>query len=328
MKYSSISAVLAVLCLVHMPAFAAEPVGFERWTPLSSSFVEFDHTCRQLQEKYNYPDFFGPYNPDRVKEEKDFRLIDIEVRSDISLGHAYDAVVVTNSGSFNRKSWLACDLSLTYVRGLAQSKSMVILDIERYTKGGKTVYAAILQLHEFSLDTMFIPSARLSDINAIAGNDEDDSYMRVIDIDHVGYINIGCPGSSEEACDWKGEPLYSAVLVENSGDNHILWNLEDGWGDGAPLDNLVTGAYQLVDRELTRVNVENFEEKWHSAMLSVAIDQDYHTLENLSKAQVHAANHGSQGVIVDLEWDIVWENPEIIPGVNNYDWYVVTAKKF
>ena len=63
-------------------------------------------------------------------------------------------------------------------------------------------------------------------------------------------------------------------------------------------------------------------------MLSIAVDQDYHTLENLSRAEVLATNHSSYGIIIDLEWDVVQAQPEIIPGVKNYDWYLVTARKY
>ncbi len=312
-------------------AQALEPVGYERWTPNEGYDVVFNQTCDQLMHAYNYPKFFGPSKGrDEHVQEKDYRIIDIEVRKEFDDSEVLDAVIVPNFGDWNRKSWLICDLSLSMLQSLATSKYMVMLDVERYKRAGRTYYAVILQIHGFELDTFFMPSARLSDIKMFAGDDSIDEYMRVVDIDKVGEISVS--GNCEHVDDGVAcggvEALYHAVLIRNTGDNHVLYNLEHGEGDGWPLDELVPGAYQLIDRELTRVSIINQDtEVWHSAMLSVAIDQDYHTLENLSQNDVIGMNHGPRGTIIDLEWEAYSTDPTAIPGVLDYEWYVVTSEK-
>ena len=295
---------------------AVEPIGFERWTPTNDSKVEFNKQCSEVQKEYNAPSgtkddrsssqipHAGSYTIEG-NHDRAYRVMDIEVKYNSHNGYNdLDIVAVKNYGPFARDSWVLCGLTTDEVQQWADNRNFALLDVEPYErKNGELRWAIILQKDPFKLTTLFFPSLSIDNINETFGSDPDDSDWRVLDIDYVGISG--------------GIIKYSVVVIQNFGDNHILWNLEEGWSH----HNLVAGAYQLVDRE--RIPHVSFSNAWLSAMLSVAVDNDYWTLEHLDQDKVKD-NHGIIGVTVDLEAFEV----DMHAGITFYEYYTVNADQY
>ena len=312
-----INFLLTLFFTINTLAAVPLPVGFERWTPTSYSDVKFDQQCGAVQKEYNAPSgsrdtksssriphagsYKIPYIPDR-----DFRVIDIEVKFNSFAGeHLLDIIFVKNSGPFKRDSWVLCGLTTAEVQSWADNKHFALLDVERYTrKNGDVRWAVILQDDPFNLKTLIFtgPTAlSIDNINGTFGQDPDDADWRVLDIDVAGANGVNA--------------TYDVVLIQNHGGNHKLWNLEQGWSD----ESLVAGAYQLIDRE--RVG-DYYDPKspWFSAMLSVAVNNDYCTFEHLDHDGVWF-NHNVKGITIDLEW----HHDSEYAGIKHYKFYTVNA---
>ena len=323
MKRARIKLIMLSLATWGGAAAAAEPIGFERWNPLPSSYVTFNRTCGDLQQEFNHPGGFSTessstqHTPgavqttaeDDVDRSKRFRLSDIEVRFDQAAGeNVLDAVVVTNTGSFQRPSWLACGLSQAEVFQWSKVKGVTLLDIERYHNSHGFVWAAIIQADPFDVPTHFIPAATIDSINWLA-----DFYgARVLDIDKVGFVEGGCAASKGGACAPEAE--FSAILVGNSGQNFIDWHLDEANVGSSPI---VPDNFQLVDREQVQTPFD-----WVEARLSVAKDKEWHPLNPLSQADVNFYNHSSYGIVVDLEWE------DVDGAIGAYEWYIVTVRQW
>ncbi len=333
MNFTAIKTAATLTTLFSLPALAQQPIGFERWNPLPSSFVEFGRTCHDLQADYNHPTGFSSGNrgsgaipapggvqttsEDNVEESKKFRLSDIEVRTDSETGeNVLDVVVVTNTGWFRRKSWLVCGLSELNVHQWASIQHLTILDVERYVRNDEYRWAAIIQEDPFGVETWFLTGSTEDSINFQASIDRDLEGWRVVDVEPVDHDDDHCQSNDgKEACG--GETTYAAILVKNAGANQVDWSFKDGYTS----DNLVPEGFQLVDRE--RTGAQNWPAGWKEARLSVRVDNEDFTTENLTQDNVHWFNYGSNGIIIDLEWDHMG-----VYGSGLYDWYIVMAQNW
>lgn len=140
-------------------------------------------------------------------QQKDRRLIDIEVHSDGSglANHVYDVVWVCNQGDFELESWLVPGLTETEVNQLTSTDSIAILDIERYPEGQEWRFSAIVQRNagKFAWDVMLVTNP--TDITAEAPDRPDRA--------------VGVRGLPEQAAttavdglnaDWSAEAAESA----------------------------------------------------------------------------------------------------------------------
>jgi len=310
-----INLLLTLFFTINAYAAVPLPVGFERWTPTSYSIVEFDQECGAVQKKYNAPSgsrdsksssqipHAGSYKIPYISDP-DFRVMDIEVKyNSFAEEHRLDLIAVKNTGDFKRDSWVLCGLTTAEVKKWADNKQFALLDVERYTrKNGETRWAIVLQVDPFNLSSLFFEELSMENINSTFGQDPDDADWRVLDIDFAGANGIN--------------NVYNVILIQNHGDNHMLWNLEEGWS----YENLVAGAYQLIDRELIFRTMVNGYHLWKSAMLSVAVNNDYCTLEHLDRDGVWF-NHDFKGITIDLEWHHDYQHA----GINFYKYYTVNA---
>ena len=299
---------LVALTMIHNPASAGPPVGFERWTKSEHSGVVFDQTCEKLQASYNHPNVFGPYDPGN-DVKKFYRLTDIEVRRDPHLNAAIvmDGVYVQNTDHFHKPSWLICGLTRQDLDHHAKSRNSIALDVERYEVEGKEKWAAIFQVNENGSEWKMVYERTIDDINVF--NEIDGS--RVVDIDWHGWKSDGkgCPTDSKEAC-FPNLPTFTAVVVKNQGADFIDTELlmvqgdESGSAFGQPSE--VPADMLLVDRELVEPINKLFNDwddpsNWHTAMLFVNKSNEYETKENLTQGMVHAFNWAG-GRVTDLEW--------------------------
>jgi hypothetical protein len=128
-------------------------------------------------------------------------------------------------------------------------------------------------------------------------------------------MGSGCK-SNWEACG--PTALFSAIMVGNSGDNEMDWNLVRGNVAYDP-HSLVDDDFQLVDRERY---VNMIPSPISEARLSIKQDNSWDPVDDQTQAEVHHWNHSSYGTVIDLEW-------EDEPGaIGSYDWYTVNARQW
>jgi hypothetical protein len=240
-------------------AYAQPPIGFERWTTPPSSGIVFGYNFADLFTLYSNPaqaiddTLFAPGIP-RVIRSK--RVIDIEVRNISSpLAHnVVDAVWVENTGIFQMDSWLINRMTKQQLQQWTRYRGYVMVDIERYVRGNQYYYAGILQRNPHGVEWHILFDETIDTINLLAAV----SNMRVLDIDFVG-TQCGRNTPPGQAC---VEPLYNAILVENTGNNAIPWHLEDDWNYSG---HAVPSGYQLIDRE--KIPNTSAGDNWFSAYL-------------------------------------------------------------
>jgi hypothetical protein len=291
-RATSFVSVAAAVCLFANLVHGQSPIGFERWTEPPDSGIVFNQEFADLFAEYSNPasTISGTLFAPGIKGLPARRLIDIEIHSDGPFAHnVADAVWVENSGGFQIDSWLVNRMTQAQLLQWPNYRAYVILDLERYQRNGRTLWAAIVQRNLHQVPWGIVLEVSIDAINAVAR----DNDMRVVDVDFVGYgQGTGCnPG---EACI---VPIYDAVLVENSGANHVDWNLEEGWN----YEPHVASEAQLIDREKD-ISLSG-EAAWWSAYLSVFVDNEYETYEFLNEFDV-LFNHGHVlHRVIDLELD-------------------------
>jgi hypothetical protein len=149
----------------------------------------------------------------------------------------------------------------------------VPLDIERYYDGGQTRWAMVVVRNPAEVHTKVMLGVTLAQIHdaikdaALGSAHKPPIYLRPLDIDFVDSVVDVCHVPSGQACPWHA--IYDTVLVENSGDNGMIWNLEEGW----VYDPHVPSADQLVDIAL-RPKAGGSGSSF-GAYLSVAVDNDW-----------------------------------------------------
>jgi hypothetical protein len=291
---------LTLLC-VAVPAtltfgVVQPPIGFERWEapPVGpagewASGVDFGLTPAKIYQKYAAQLLIGLPASGLRHQQKDMRLIDIEVRADGSgLGvHLYDVVWVRNEGSFLLDSWLVTGLTAAEVELFQQFDDVIILDIERYTHGTKEWrFAIILQRNSGKFDWEVLLDVDYDTAIQAAHA----SGTRAVDVDR--FFACG-PRSAGGDC----QDRYDVVLVDNAGSN--LVPTIDFFQASIPYS---IPGYQITDFEINALGIHTTN--W------VLSGNPYIMLSGQSEDDV-IHNHNHRGRVIDLE---VVQVPTMRPG--------------
>jgi hypothetical protein len=305
---SACVAIAACLSCISVPAYGLPPIGFERWTEPPPGFgvsynleldvvsAAFGSSSATFWLQMLYPDItvFTPV----------YRVIDIEIHDapgpfSFTKPERADIVYIPNSGAFERDTWVLYGLTLDELKDWATHPELVLLDIERYSHGSKTLWAAVLLLNPINTKSMLMTDATLADILEASA----DNTMRPLDVDRVGQVveprclDHGPPG---QACPW--DALYDAVLVDNRDYNRMDWHLKEGW-DHLPH---VPPDAQLVD---IAAGAQFSTGNYFAAYLSVAVDRYWMEHDGLTSTEVNQTFTYNHERIVDLDLDPDFDNP-------------------
>ena len=274
---------LALGLAIGGAAFAEQkPIGFERWEapgPIGSgSGVDFGLKPKDIYKDYAAQFFIGLPANSPQQQQKDKRLIDIEVRSsgNALADYVWDIVWVTNEGDFKLDSWFIHELKAKEVMLLAELDDVIILDIERYAKGSEWRYAVILQRNSGKFAWSVLLGVDLAE-----AADELHGDLRVVDVDRYP----ACPRTFRrgQAC----PTVLDVVMVENTGSNFV-----DALDLVEQFPPVAVGGYQL--RDLEPKGAFTHLTNW------ISPGSDYQTSEWFTKEEV-AHSHLHTGRIIDLE---------------------------
>lgn len=265
------------------PADAAvqHPIGFERSVDPAdscdgqSSGVDFNLTPGDIFQEYAAQMSIAGPTDGEAFDQKDKRLIDIEVHADGSglANYVYDVVWVCNEGDFELESWFVPGLTENEVDLLSNFDDIAILDIERVPKGLEWRFSAIIQRNSGEFDWEVVLDTSDDNIEAQAERQS----ARVVDYDY----NYPClPGV------FCGS-VSDAVLIENTGTNFLP--TLDMWSS-FPAQS--PPGFQLADLEL-HADIPA-DTNW------VASGHPFTVVESDQIGEV-VHSHGHTGRIVDLE---------------------------
>ena len=278
------------------PALAAAqpPIGYERWTVADAdSGVDYGLTTKQVFQKYAQPMVAPGLTP--TDGTKDNRLIDIEVRvkdgdntppDALELAdYVFDVVWVKNEDHFTLESWFVPELTEDELHVLPQlaPQGIVAADIERYPEGNEWRYAAILQRNAGHFGWQVLTDAPWDEVH----NTYERHGLRLLDLDYVVKGPLSCSSVPQgQAC---AEATFDAILVANSGSNHIETR---PWFDMSPaqIADKQAQGWQMIDREVGGP----------VATVWVKSGRPFEVLDDLSQNEV-IFEHGHHGRVVDLE---------------------------
>jgi hypothetical protein len=309
-------AVAGCLSAVAAPADALPPIGFERWMEPPSFGVSYGISLEVVAEAFGSTSdtwwLNVIYQPGTFHTPF-WRVMDIEIHE--APGNFYfepdvaDIVYVRNSGEFERETWVLYEMLDSYLETWPPNMTQIPLDIERYQHAGQTRWAVVVVRNPVKVTAKVMLEVTLEQIqqaiqDAAAGSAAGSApqpplYLRPLDIDFVDIVvDEPCHVPRGQACPWHA--LYDVVLVENSGDNKMLWNLEEGW-DYEPH---VTSAAQLVDvAQAGKFGGNGGSGSSFGAYLSVVVENDWVEHDALSAAQVNQTMTQMHERIIDLDLD-------------------------
>ena len=152
-----------------------------------------------------------------------YRLSDLEIEK--TGPTVFSATLVKNTGSYRHSSWWwYYGLSSLDIAQKLQGKDARILDLERYSDGGKTYYAMILVGNAGSSKKNWAYKLNLDGLGIISYANQ--NKMRPIDIEPY-YVN--------------NQKRYAAVFVQNTGNDYRKWYLRE---------NIVAGQFQTTGKPL------------------------------------------------------------------------------
>ena len=288
MKRSLYLAVIGLTLSVGTAFAEQPPIGFERWEkPPSGPFgeaasgVEFGLKPSDIYKKYAAQLLIGLPGTGPHHEQKDRRLIDIEIRSDgTGVGnYVYDIVWVRNEGDFELDSWFLHGLTADEVKLLEEFDDVIILDIERLPHEQEWRYSIILERNSGKFDWKVLLGVDLSTASQALHGD-----WRVVDVDRYQACSRRRPHPRRQAC----PPELDVVMVENTGTNFV--NSFDLFEALPPVE---VGGFQLVDLEAGEDFVSHLT-NW--------ISPGSEFVTNLSfTADEVIFGHNHRGRVIDLE---------------------------